>query len=77
MQLCLFFLQQERNIAVVDVRDHFRQFTHAICAQVEKAPLLTGISVGVPIVEDTGNWNQDSFAYMRYDPGVFFCGFVG
>ena len=54
MQLCLFFLQQERNIAVVEMRDHFRQFTHVICAQVEKAPLLTGISVGVPIVENTG-----------------------
>ena len=54
MQLCLFFLQQERNIAVVEMRDHFRQFTHVICAQVEKALLPTGISVSVPIVEDTG-----------------------
>ena len=54
MQLCLFFLQQERNIAVVEMRDHFRQFTHVVSAQVEKAPLPTGMSVGVPIVEDTG-----------------------
>ena len=54
MQLYLFFLQQERTIAVVEMRDHFRQFTHVICVQVEKAPLPTGISVGVPILEDTG-----------------------
>ena len=54
MQLYLFFLQQERTIAVVEMRDHFRQFTHAICVQVEKAPLPTGISVGAPILEDTG-----------------------
>ena len=54
MQLCLFFLQQERNMAVVDMRDHFRQFTLVICAQVEKAPLPTGITVGVPKEEDTG-----------------------
>ncbi|CAH3164504.1 unnamed protein product, partial [Pocillopora meandrina] len=38
----------------VETEDHFRQFTHVICAQVEKALLPTGISVGVPIVEDTG-----------------------
>ena len=54
MQLCLLFLQQERNMAVVDMRDHFRQFTLVICAQVEKAPLPTGITVGVPKEEDTG-----------------------
>ena len=58
MQLCLFFWRQERNIAVVDMRDHFRQFTHVICAQVEKAPLPTGISVGVPIEEDTGEFKK-------------------
>ena len=54
--------------------DHFRQFTLVICVQVEKAPLPTGISVGVLIEEDTGEFKKGSFTYMRYDPEVLLVG---
>ena len=64
MQLCLFFLQQERNSAVVDMRDHIHQFIPIGCAQVEKAPSPTGTGIGVLIEEDTG---EDKSRYL----GVF------
>ena len=54
MQLCLFFLQQERNSAVVDMRDHIHQFIPIDFAQVERAPSPTGTGIGVLIEEDTG-----------------------
>ena len=64
MQLCLLFLQQERNSAVVDMWDHIHQFIPIGCVQVEKAPSPTGTSIGVFIEEDTG---EDKSRYL----GVF------
>ena len=43
-------------------------------SKVEKAPLPTGISVGVLIEEDTGEFKKGSFTYMRYDPEVLLVG---
>ena len=51
------------------MRDHFRQFTLVICAQVEKAPLPTGISVGVLIEEDTGEFKKGWFRVYALQSG--------
>ena len=57
--------------------DHFRQFTLVICVQVEKAPLPTGISVGVLIEEDTGEFKKGSFHVYALRSGGVIGGDVG